>query len=194
MITAAHDYDVAVAALRTQKLPAYVEYVQSSDAHGLAGYHGTPQRIVVDVRAKKIVSESPSGDGRDRGNDSPALKHLIDPNCYRPTGERSARWNGHDAIAISVRATASSCDDLDVHTVFADASTGELLGADGSEDDDGMTVDFSVQYARFGSFVMPTSLSAHAHGHGWLFWARERAEVRYSDYRFTDTRRQATSP
>ena len=193
MTTAAQDYDAAVTALRTQHLPAYVEYTRTASAHGIAGANDPPRRIVVDVRSKKIVSVTPqSGDWS--SDDSPITQHLFDPSCYSATGERTTNWNGHDVIAINVSAKKDSCDDLSVHTIFADASSRTLLGADGSETDEGMTVDFSVQYVSAGGYIIPSALSAHAHGHGWLFWARERAEVRYSNYNFTNERRQASSP
>ncbi len=193
MTTPAADYDAAVRALRAQTLPAFVEYTQESDAHGLAGERDGPVRVVVDVRAKKIVSVTPKSDTRYNG-DSPVIRHIFDPSCYAPTTESQTKWNGYDAIAISVTEVKHCKEDIDVSTVYADAHTFDLLGADGSEtDDNDMTVDYSVRYARFGAYIMPSSISAHAHGHGWLFWARERAEVRYSNYRFTEERRQSAS-
>ena len=194
MSTPAADYAEAVRLLRTQTLPAYVEYTQEGDAHGIAGWRGAPERVLVDVRAKKIVSITPHthDDWDSDGTESPVTKHIFNPDCYQPTAEHRTNWNGRDALAISVRASSSSCkEDIDVGTVYADASTRELLGADGTETDEDMTVDFSVHYARVGQYIVPASLSAHAHGHGWLFWARERAELRYSNYTFTDARRQS---
>ena len=189
MTTPAADYDAAVTALRSQKLPAYVEYTVNANASGIAGYHGVPERVVVDVVHKKVISTT-SRDGDEYG-DSPVLKHLFDPSCFTATTERMMNWNGRAVVAIGVHGKGNSCDDLSLHTVFVDPSTNALLGADGSETDEGMTVDFSVQYGTFQGYVMPTVLSAHAHGHGWLFWARERAQVRYSDYSFTNVRRQS---
>ena len=188
MITPVADYATAVAALRDQKLPAYVEYTREADAHGLAGAHDGPARIVVDTRTGKIVSTNSKGD-------TPVTNKVFDPACYTPTGEHRTHWNGRDVVAISVRANSPSCkDDVDMNTIYADAQTLDLLGADGSEVDEDMAVDFSVEYGRFGKYVMPTSVSAHAHGHGWLFWVRERAQVRYYDYTFTNERRQSSTP
>jgi hypothetical protein len=194
MTTPAADYDAAVRLLRAQILPALIEYTQEGEAHGIAGWRGAPERISVDVRANKIVSVTPKGDWNTNGDDSPVTKHVFDPSCYTATRERLTSWNGHSAIAIAV-VNAKPCKaQIDVSTVYADTQTLDLLGAEGSETDDGdMTVDFAVQYARFGEYVMPASVSAHAHGHGWLFWARERAEVRYSNYNFTNVRRQSQS-
>jgi hypothetical protein len=189
MTTPTADYDAAVRALRAQSLPAYVEYTQEADAHGLAGWRGDPERIVVDVRAKKIVSVTPRGDWD--SDDSPVIKHIFNPACYVATAERLTNWNGTNAIAISVTPSKTCKEDIDVSTVYADAQTLDLLGTDGTEtDDDSMTVDFSVHYARTEGFIVPSSVSAHAHGHGLLFWARERAEIRYSNYSFTSVRRQ----
>lgn len=192
MTSPAVDYDTAVRALRAQTLPAYVEYTQDGDAHGLAGWRGAPERVLVDVRAKKIVSVTPKDDWN--GNDSPVIKHIFDPSCFTPASERETTWNGIKAVAISVKETRACQEDIAVSTVYADAQTLDLLGADGSEtDDDNMTVDYSVRYARYGNYIVPSSVSAHAHGRGWLFWARERAELRYSNYTFTDLRRQQQS-
>jgi hypothetical protein len=192
MTTAAADYDAAVRALRAQNLPAYVEYTQEGEAHGIAGWRGTPERIIVDVRAKKVVSVTPKNGSDSSGEDSPVTKHVLDPSCYTATGERLTNWNGYRAVAISVSHVKPCEEQIDVSTVYADAQTMDLLGADGSETGDNeMTVDYSVQYARFGAYVMPVSISAHAHGRGWLFWARERARVRYSNYEFTNVRRQS---
>ena len=191
MTTPAVDYDTAVRALRAQTLPAYVEYTQEGNANGLAGWRGAPERVLVDVRARKIVSVTPHDDWN---SDSPVTKHLFDPSCYTPSGERVMNWNGIEAVAIAVKETKTCNADIGVSTVYADAQTLELLGADGSEtDEDNMTVDYSVHYARYGSYIVPSSVSAHAHGHGWLFWARERAEIRYSNYNFTGLRRQLQS-
>lgn len=192
MTTPAADYAAAVAALRSQKLPAYVEYTRDAYARGLAGARDGPVRIVVDTRTGKIVSTTPADDESMRG-DTAVTGKVFNPSCYTATGERQTHWNGRDVVAISVRAGTPSCkDDIAVSTVYADAQTLELLGADGSENDDAnMAVDFTARYGRFGTYVMPTLVSAHAHGRGWLFWARERAEVRYSNYSFTNERRQA---
>ncbi len=192
MTTPTADYEAAVRALRAQQLPAFVEYTQEGDAHGLAGWRGAPERVVVDVRAKKIVSITPKNDWN--SDDSPVIKHLFDPSCYAAVSERTTTWNGSAAVAIAVK-PAKQCDkDMGLSTVYADAQTLDLLGADGSEtDEDNMTVDYSVRYARYGNYIVPSSVSAHAHGHGWLLWARERAELRYSNYDFTTVRRQLES-
>lgn len=189
-MTAAADYDRAVQTLRTQKLPAYVSYVETGYAKGLAGARVKATHITVDVATGKIVAESPSGG--DHGDATPVTRNLFNPSCYAPRAERTATWNGMRVIAIDVSA-AKTCksDDLFVKTIYADATSGALVGADGMENDDDMQVDLSVHYATFDGYVMPTAIDAHAHGHGWLFWARERAGARYSDYTFTQTRRQS---
>ncbi len=194
MATASADYEAAVRALRAQTLPAFVEYTQEGEAYGIAGWHGAPQRVVVDVHAKKIVSVTPHDDKwNEFADESPVTKHVFDPTCYAATNEHLVNWNGQTALAIAVKHAKSCKEDIDVNTIYADESTLDLLGADGSETDEDMTVDFSVHYAHFGTYIVPSSISAHAHGHGWLFWARERAEVRYSNYTFTNARRQSDS-
>jgi len=61
-----------------------------------------------------------------------------------------------------------------------------------------MTTALEVRYRTVDQYTVPSSIRAHAVGHGWLFWARERAEVDYTNYRFYQTaeimRRQASIP
>jgi len=192
MLGAATDYDAAVRALRAQALPAIVEYTETGSASGLKRVSDGPLRIVVDTRTNRIVSKTgPHGVISDEEGDDPVTRRLFNPACYRPTGERAMNWNGRAATAITV-AGAGNCknEDFDLATIYTDSATNELLGADGSETDEGVTVDYGVQYARFNGYVMPATISAHVRGHGWLFWVRERAEVHYSDYVFRQTRRQ----
>lgn len=189
MTTPASDYAAAVAALRAQTLPAYVSYSEEAYARGIGSGTETPTRITVDTRTNNVVARS----GGDAGN-TPPTKRIFEPKCYDGVSEHSLSWNGRDAIAIDVRRNAASCngeDDVTFNVIYADPATMQLLGADGSETDEGVTVDFSVHYGRFDRYIMPTSLQAHAHGHGWLFWVRERAEVTYSNYSFDQVRRQS---
>lgn len=185
------DFDLAVRALRTQTLPAVVAYTQQGSAHGIARWDQQPERIVVDVKNNRIISRTPASDDSDGTGEQPVTKRIFDPACYRAASERLERWNGLDVIAIAVVRTHACNNDDDFSTVYSDASTSELVGADSTETDEGMTVDITVRYARFGSYILPSSISAHAHGHGWLFWARERGEIRYSNFSFDDSRRQA---
>lgn len=61
-----------------------------------------------------------------------------------------------------------------------------------------MTIALELRYSSLGKYTVPTSIRAHAVGHGWLFWARERAQVDYTGYEFFTqadyTRRQASKP
>jgi hypothetical protein len=196
MLGAAADYDAAVKALRTQTLPAIVEYTEQGTASGLKRIDDGPIRVVIDTRTNRIVSKT--GVHKDDSlddDDGPVTRRIFNPVCYSPARERATNWNGHSAIAISVE-KAGGCknQEFDVGTVYADATTGDLLGADGSETDEGISIDYNVEYARFNNYVMPLRISAHAKGHGWLFWARERAEIRYSDYVFHPVRRQGNAP
>lgn len=101
-------------------------------------------------------------------------------------------WNGTAAIAIALGEKAAPCgDDITFETIYVDPTASTILGADGTESNDGVVVDLSLHYARFGKYVMPTYLAAHVHGHGLLFWVRQRAEVTYSNYAFEDVRRQS---
>lgn len=193
MLGAAADYDAAVKALRLQTLPAIVEYTEEGDAHGLKHISDGPIRVVIDTRNNRIVSKTgPHSDDELNDDDGPVTRRLFDPNCYSASAERSTNWNGHDAVAISVT-NSRNCrnQELEVMTVYADAATHDLLGADGSEADEGVTVDYGVEYGRFGNYVMPSRISAHVRGHGWLFWVRERAQIRYTDYVFLPARRQS---
>ena len=176
MTTADADYAAAVAALRSQILPAYVEYVEEGHAHGIAGATESPVHVVVDVHGDRVISRSPSS-GHDRSEmvgDSPVIRRLFKPECYVAKSERESSWNGAKAVAIAVISRCSDDnDDLFINTVYADARTGELVGAEGSETDEGMTVDLGISYARYSGFLVPSAITAHAHGHGMLFWARD---------------------
>ncbi len=191
MTSSAADYEAAVASLYAQPLPALISYTQEANAHGIAGWSGPLERIVVDVRSGKIVSVTPrSSESADEN--SPITNYLISASCFVPTRESPTMWDGRSAVAIRVRRSSRACQDNDdINTIYADATTMQLLGTAGSETDEHMTVDINVHYGSVGKYVLPTSISAHAHGSGWLFWARERAEVRFSNYDFTETRRQA---
>ena len=61
-----------------------------------------------------------------------------------------------------------------------------------------MTVAMELRYIAIDQYTVPSSIRAHAIGHGWLFWAREHVEVDYTDYQFYNTaenrRRQASKP
>jgi hypothetical protein len=194
MTTAAADYDAAVHALRTQALPAIVTYTEEGSAHGIAHFDQPRERIVVDVRNKRVISRTPASGDNDMQNVALLTKRIFDPACYAPAGERAVRANNHDAVAITLLAKPGCADEVEFSTIYADSSTLDLLGADSIETDEGVTVEVSVQYARIDGYILPSSISAHAYGHGWLFWVRERAEVTYSDYSFSEERRQAQQP
>lgn len=193
MLGATADYEAAVKALRAQALPAIVEYTEQGDAHGIKHFSDGPIRVVIDTRNNRVISKTgPDKDDSLNDDDGPVTRRLFDPACYRPTGERSTNWNGHDAVAISVAETGGCKNqEFDIATVYADPATHELFGADGSETDEGVTVDYAVEYGRFRGYVMPSAISAHVRGHGWLFWVRERAQIRYTDYVFRPERRQS---
>jgi hypothetical protein len=187
MTTPANDYASAVAALRHQTLPAYVEYTEESFARGMANEQGVQTRVVVDSRTNKIVSRTPATGDSDN---TPPTQRVFRPDCYQPRDERAVTWNG--AIAITLGAKAATCDDdITFETIYTDPSSSTILGADGTESNDGAVVDLSLHYARFGKYLMPTYLAANVHGHGLLFWVRQRAQVTYSNYAFEDVRRQS---
>jgi hypothetical protein len=191
MTTAAADYDAAVHALRMQTLPAIIAYTEEGSAHGIAHFDQPRERIVVDVLNKRVISRTPASGDNDMQNAALVTKRMFDPACYTPLGERAVRVNGRDAIAIALIAKPGCTEDVEFSTIYADAVTLDLLGADSVETDEGITVEVSVQYARIDGYILPSSISAHAYGRGWLFWVRERAQVTYSDYSFSDVRRQA---
>src|SRR5438270_8263260 len=103
MLGAAADYDAAVKALRTQTLPAVVEYTEQAHASGLKRINDAPIRVVVDTRNNRIVSKTgPQSNDSLGDDDGPVTRRLFNPVCYRPTGERTTNWNGHSAIAFAV--------------------------------------------------------------------------------------------
>lgn len=193
MTTAASDYEAAVKALRTQTLPAFVAYTEAESAHGIVHWGRKTVRVVVDVKNKRVISQTPTSDDGGIHDADAATKRIFDPACYSATGEKRERWNDMDVIAISVTRSPACKGGDEFQTVYADATTLDLVGADENDNDEDISVDISVRYARFGQYVMPASVSAHVRGHGWLFFARERGEMTFSDYSFDQTRRQAQS-
>lgn len=194
MTTPASDFDAAVRALRTQTLPAVVAYTESGSAHGIAHFDQPQVRIVVDVRNGRVISRTPASGDSDMEDVGLLTKRVFDPACYVATSERAQQYDGRSAIAIGVSKTSACTADTAFSTIYADASNFELLGADSLETDEGMTIAISIRYGRVGGYIVPTSISAHAYGHGWLFWARERAELTYTDYAFGVGRREPQQP
>lgn len=199
MDTAA-DFVQTVRAFQAQRLPAYVAYTERAAARGIVRENDTPVRVTVDTRTGRIVERSPKDANRivDTGSEDgdSVVRYLFDPSCYAPVSERTARWNDRPALAISLKALpARACaqEPLSLSTLYADPATFEPLGADGTQSDEGVTVDFAVAYGRFNGYLMPVTVSAHVKGRGLLFWVRERGEARFSDYAFLAVRRQAGS-
>ena len=190
------DYTAVTRVFEAQKLPAFMSYTESASARGIARDDETPIRLLVDTRTGRVLERAPSPTGETHGHgDSPPTRYMFAPQCYTATAERDATWNGRRALAFAMHfnggGTCNQQQSFAITMLYADPQTHEPIGADGSETDDNMTIDFSMTYARFGGYVLPSTLSAHAHGHGWLFWARERASVVFSDYAFSEVRRQS---
>lgn len=194
MVTPATDFAQAAAFLARTKLPAYVSFVERAEAHGIAGDREDPQRITVRIADGAIVHGYPPNNGvvLSNGNtmNNPfGQDHFTDMSCYRATSEEQARWNGQVAVRFEIR---SSCEnDKGLTELYADPQTLRPIATDGnvSSDDSSapMTIAIEVRYATIDGYSVPSSIRAHAAGHGWLFWARERAEVDYSDYLFSQT-------
>jgi hypothetical protein len=101
-------------------------------------------------------------------------------------------------VRFELQATCKN--DPSVGELYADPQTLRPIAVDGdiTDSDSNMTVAIELRYTTAGQYTVPESIRAHAVGHGWLFWARERAEVDYSDYQFYQrpdfTRKQASIP
>jgi hypothetical protein len=201
----AADYARAAAYLSPAQQPAYVSFVEQASARGMGSDDEAPQRIYVRTSDGAIMSGEPpanvhvihtsNGDG-----DSPFGKHaFFKPQCYVPQGEDQTRWNGEPALRFKLQATCS--DDIGMSELYVDPITFRPIAADGTMADTGedhMNVAIELRYATVGQYTVPSSVRAHAVGHGWLFWARERVEVDYTDYAFYPNeqvmRRQAAKP
>jgi hypothetical protein len=199
----ASDYAAAVAYLDRTRLPAYVSFVEQASARGLAGDREAPQRLYVRVSDGAIVSGVPPAgahmiSSRNGDPNNPFGKRpFFRPQCYLPTTENQTRWNGEAALRFALRPICK--DDNGISELYVDPQTLRPIAVDGTftdTDDPHMTVAIELRYATIGRYTVPSSIRAHAVGHGWLFWARERAEVDYGDYRFyrRAVRIQASKP
>lgn len=203
MVIAA-DYARAVSFLDADRLPAYVSFIERTSARGIGGVENSTERIYVRMSDGKIVSGVPP-----RGSDVVRTTNgdsdnpfrgggFFDPQCYRPTGEGLTRWNGQPALRFELQATCSKSNGIT--ELYADPSTFRPIAADGviPDPEDRVTTAVELRYATLGAYTVPSSIRAHAVGHGWLFWVRERVEVDYAEYRFYPagefTRRQASKP
>lgn len=192
-MTAATDYARAVAFFNRSRLPAYVSFIETSWARGIGGARQAPQRLFVRTSDGAILSGVPPAGGRVLSGENgerfePFGKHrFFKPHCYDATSENPTHWNGIPAVRFRL---ASRCSgDSGISELYADPQTLRPIAVDGDVTDSGnhMTVAIEVRYATIRQYTVPTSIRAHAVGHGWLFWARERAEVDYSGYRFYST-------
>jgi hypothetical protein len=190
MIAVAADYARALAYLDRTRLPAYVSFVEQARACGLGNDREVPQRIVVRMSDGAIVSGAPPANvhvvhtnNGDSGN--PFRDHgLFDPKCYVAKSEDETRWNGQPALRFRLQPTCK--DDNSISELYADPQTLRPIAVDGNiaDTDSNMTVAMELRYATVGQYTVPLAIRAHAVGHGWLFWARERVDVEYTDYQF----------
>ncbi len=201
----AADYAKAVAYLDRARLPAYVSFVEQAWARGIGGDSEAPQRIYVRISDGAIVEGAPPANAHvvntnDGEGDNPFRKHpFFDPACYVPKSENQTQWNGQSTVRFELQAT---CDqDNGISELYADPQTLRPIAVDGTMTDTGdshMTVAIELRYTTTGIYTVPSSIRARAVGHGWLFWARERAEVDYSNYQFFRNdqfaRRQGSRP
>lgn len=204
-MTVAADYARAAAYLARAALPPYVSFVEQASARGLAGDREQPQRIYVRMSDGAIVSGAPPGNvhavnTNNGGSDNPFRgRGLFDPQCYTPKSEDSTHWNGQAALRFQLQST---CDnDNGMTELYVDPQTLRPMAVDGTitdTDDSHMTVALELRYGTLGQYTVLTSIRAHAVGHGWLFWARERVQVDYTDYNFFSqaeyARRQSSKP
>ncbi len=201
----ATDYAAAVAYLDRARLPAYVSFVEEAWARGLGSDRDAPKRIYVRVSDGAIVSGVPAPNthvirSNNSDGDNPFRKNsFFNPQCYVPMSEDETRWNGQPALRLELKPTCK--DDSGFTELYADPQTLRPIAVDGmmsDMEDTSMTVAIELRYTTVGQYTVPSDVRAHAVGHGWLFWARERAEVSYSDYLFFQkpdfARRQASKP
>ena len=204
-MTVAADYARAVAYLDRARLSAYVSFVEQASARGLGSDEEAPQRIYVRVSDGAIVSGMPPANAHvvrsnNSDSDNPFGSHpLFNPNCYAPRNEEQTRWNGQAALRFELQPKCN--DDNGITELYTDPQTFRPIAVDGNipdADDAHMTIAIELRYAPIGRYTVPSSIRAHAVGHGWLFWARERVETDYTDYEFSQradfARRQASKP
>jgi hypothetical protein len=204
MVSAA-DYARAVAFLDRARMPAYVSFVEHASARGMGNGDETPHRIYVRIADGKIVGGVPPANSHavQTGNgdsDNPFRNNgFFDPRCYVPTSEGKARWNGQPALRFELHATCNQ--DTGITELYADPISLRPIAVDGDMPDKqnpGMTTAIEMRYETVGGYTVPSSIRAHAVGHGWLFLARERVQVDYGDYEFYSpaefARRQASKP
>lgn len=201
----AADYARAIAYLSPAQQPAYVSFVEQASARGIGSDDEAPQRIYVRTSDGAIMSGAPSPNVHvihtsNGDSNSPFGKHaFFKPQCYVPKSEDQTRWNGEQALRFKLQPACN--DDIGITELYVDPQTFRPIAADGIMTDTGdshMSVALELRYATIGRYTVPSSVRAHAVGHGWLFWARERAQVDYADYAFYPTeefmRRQAAKP
>ncbi len=197
------DYAHAVAYLDRRRLPPYVSFIERGTAHGLESFDDGRQRVYVRTSDGAIVSFTKAGVERDansNSNDGNPFRSdwLFNPSCSTPISEEPWRWNGISTLRFTLRSTCSN--DVAISHLYADPQTLEPIAIDGSVSDGGdgrMSVALEMRYTQVDGYTVPSEVRVHAVGHGWLFWARERADVTYSDYAFYGNqsviRRQATT-
>lgn len=203
----ADDYAKAVFILQHPSRPAYISYVTSENAHGIAGDSEPEQTVFVRTKDGAVVAGSlqnfSTGHYEKRDDSNPVSKPFFDPACYAPASEQSANWEGRGVLRIALRPICRNSEgdasDNPFDSLYVDRGTLVPVGTSGTFDDSGVSVDLEEHFARFGAYVFASDLSAHVRGHGLLFWVRERASVTYSNYQFYERlpgniRRQASAP
>ena len=204
MTAIAVDYARAIAYLDRARLPAYVSFIERASARGIGRDDEGPHRVYVRISDGAIVSGAPPESAQaihtdNGGSDNPFHQHgIFDPRCYVAHSEDETRWNGQPAIRFRLQPTCK--DDSGITELYTDPQTFRPIAVDGdlADSDSNVRIAIELRYATIGQYTLPSVIRAHAVGHGWLFWARERAEVDYTDYQFYQTaelvRRQASKP
>ncbi len=190
----AADYARAVAYLDPARLPAYVSFVEQASTRGIARDREASGPIYVRISDGAIVSGLPPADGHaiqsnNGDSDNPFRKHgFFDPQCYVPKSENDTRWNGQAAVRFELQSVCTKDDGIG--ELYADPQTLRPIAVDGNVVDTGdanVTVAMELRYTTIDRYTVPLSIRAHAVGHGWLLWVRERVEVDYTDYQFYKT-------
>lgn len=203
------DYVKAVYALDHPAPPAYVSYVTSASAHGIAGDSEPKQTIFVRTKDGAIVAGSIQNFSMQHyhgDDDSNPVSHpIFAPHCYIATNEQPTQWEGRAVVRFLLQPVCPSKDGEDdkddnlFDTLYADPQTLAPLGVTGTISEEGVSVDLEQHFTRFGSYTYASDISVHVRGHGLLFWVRERGEATYSQYQFYDAlpkglvRRQAAA-
>ncbi len=189
-MNAASDYAAASAALG-KTLPAYVTYTTQAHMKFDAITRDQTTDIVVRTSDGVIVKGKPpfasvNYGGHFNGDESILKNPPFLAKCYKAGGAKDATFEGRAVEAIALHGTCKGDDDTDFDTLYVDPNSHDPIAATASEDKEAVAVNLITRYARTGSYVLPSSLYVRVKGSGLMFWLDVLADMRYSNYRFSD--------